>query len=209
MLRQRTIKSPVHAIGIGVHSGAKVRMSLRPAQAGSGIQFVRSDLEGLNSVRACAESVSDTALSTTISQGPINVATVEHLMSALWGLGIDNLVIELSSEEVPIMDGSAAPFVDMINSVGILELDEAKQFIRINREISVSQGEATASLKPYAGFKAGYTFVADHAVFNRYPKYAELDFSTTSYESAVSGARSFGIFCLHPDLKWRRTRFAS
>ena len=193
MFRQRTIKSPVHAIGIGVHSGAKVRMGLRPAKAGSGIQFVRTDLEGANSVRACAESVSDTALSTTISQGPINVATVEHLMSALWGLGVDNLFIELSAEEVPIMDGSAAPFIDMINSVGIVDLDEAKQFIRINREICVNQGEATASLKPYAGFKAGYTFVADHKVFNRYPKYAELDFGTTSYEASVSGARSFGL----------------
>lgn len=193
MLRQRTINSPVHAIGIGVHSGAKVRMSLRPAKAGSGIQFVRSDLESVNRIRACAENVSDTALSTTISQGAINVATVEHLMSALWGMGIDNLVIELSSEEVPIMDGSAAPFVDMIHSVGIAELDDAKQFIRINREISVSQGEATASLKPYSGFKAGYTFVANHPVFNRYPKYAELDFGTTSYEAAVSGARSFGL----------------
>jgi UDP-3-O-[3-hydroxymyristoyl] N-acetylglucosamine deacetylase len=193
MFRQRTIKSPVHAIGIGVHSGAKVRMGLRPAKAGSGIQFVRTDLDGANSVRACAESVSDTALSTTISQGPINVATVEHLMSALWGLGVDNLFIELSAEEVPIMDGSAAPFIDMINSVGIVDLDEAKQFIRINREICVNQGEATASLKPYAGFKAGYTFVADHKVFNRYPKYAELDFGTTSYEASVSGARSFGL----------------
>ena len=193
MFRQRTIKSPVHAIGIGVHSGAKVRMGLRPAKAGSGIQFVRTDLDGANSVRARAESVSDTALSTTISQGPINVATVEHLMSALWGLGVDNLFIELSAEEVPIMDGSAAPFIDMINSVGIVDLDEAKQFIRINREICVNQGEATASLKPYAGFKAGYTFVADHKVFNRYPKYAELDFGTTSYEASVSGARSFGL----------------
>ncbi len=193
MFRQRTIKSPVHAIGIGVHSGAKVRMGLRPAKAGSGIQFVRTDLDGANSVRACAESVSDTALSTTISQGPINVATVEHLMSALWGLGVDNLFIELSAEEVPIMDGSAAPFIDMINSVGIVDLDEAKQFIRINREICVNQGEATASLKPYAGFKAGYTFVADHKVFNRYPKHAELDFGTTSYEASVSGARSFGL----------------
>jgi UDP-3-O-[3-hydroxymyristoyl] N-acetylglucosamine deacetylase len=193
MFRQRTIKSPVHAIGIGVHSGARVRMGLRPAKAGSGIRFVRTDLDGTNSVRACAESVSDTALSTTISQGPINVATVEHLMSALWGLGVDNLVIELSAEEVPIMDGSAAPFIDMLNSVGIIDLDEAKQFIRINREICVNQGEATASLKPYAGFKAGYTFVADHKVFNRYPKYAELDFGTTSYEASVSGARSFGL----------------
>lgn len=193
MFRQRTIKSPVHAIGIGVHSGAKVRMGLRPAKAGSGIQFVRTDLDGAKSVRACAESVSDTALSTTISQGPINVATVEHLMSALWGLGVDNLFIELSAEEVPIMDGSAAPFIDMINSVGIVDLDEAKQFIRINREICVNQGEATASLKPYAGFKAGYTFVADHKVFNRYPKYAELDFGSTSYEASVSGARSFGL----------------
>jgi UDP-3-O-[3-hydroxymyristoyl] N-acetylglucosamine deacetylase len=193
MFRQKTIKSSVHAIGIGVHSGDKVRMSLRPAKSGTGIVFVRSDLDLSSRVIACAERVSDTTLSTTISQDNVNVATVEHLMSALWGLGVDNLIIELSSEEVPIMDGSASPFVDMINSVGLVELDEAKQFIRVTREIRVTQGDATATLRPYAGFKAGYTFVADHEVYNKYPKYVELDFDDISYGAALSKARSFGL----------------
>jgi len=121
------------------------------------------------------------------------VATVEHLMSALWGLGIDNLIVELSSEEVPIMDGSAAPFISMINTVGIIEQRALKQFIRVKREITVHQGDATATLVPYLGFKAAYTFVVDHPVYNRHPKVAELDFCTSSYVDEVSQARSFGL----------------
>ena len=121
MLKQRTIREPVHAIGIGVHSGAKVRMTLRPGEINSGINFIRSDLGGAqNRVPALADYVADTTLSTSIADGAVHVATVEHLMSSLWGLGIDNLLIELSAEEVPIMDGSAAPFIKMINSAGIV-----------------------------------------------------------------------------------------
>ncbi|MEJ2090244.1 MAG: UDP-3-O-acyl-N-acetylglucosamine deacetylase, partial [Gammaproteobacteria bacterium] len=120
MFRQRTIKKPVHAIGIGVHSGQKVRMTLRPAGENTGIVFVRSDL-GNAAIRARASNVSDTTLATSIAENGAQVATVEHLMSALWGLSIDNLLIELNNEEVPIMDGSAAPFVYLINSVGIVE----------------------------------------------------------------------------------------
>jgi UDP-3-O-[3-hydroxymyristoyl] N-acetylglucosamine deacetylase len=137
--------------------------------------------------------VSDTTLATTVANGVVSVATVEHLMSALWGLGIDNLIIELSAEEVPIMDGSAAPFIDMIESVGVIEQDTARQFIRITREISVSQEDAIASIAPYDGFKAGYTFVANHPVYDRFPKYVEMDFARTSYVEQVSGARSFGL----------------
>lgn len=193
MLRQRTIRKPVHAIGIGVHSGEKVRMTLRPAEEDTGIVFVRSDLRGTQPIRACADNVSDTTLSTSLGNGGVQVATVEHLMSALWGIGIDNVSVELSSEEVPIMDGSASPFIHLINTVGIVEQRAAKQFIRITRDIEVAQGDAVAKLSPHEGFKAGYTFVADHAVYNRYPKYAELDFSSTSYVDEVSGARSFGL----------------
>ncbi len=193
MLRQRTIKRAVHAIGIGVHSGEKVRMTLRPAGENSGIRFQRSDIKGSQSIGADAENVSDTTLSTSLGHHDVRVATVEHLMSALWGLGIDNLLVELSSEEVPIMDGSASPFVYLINTVGIVEQNAPKQFIRITREIQVNQGDAYACLKPHNGFKAGYTFVADHPVYNRYPKYAELDFSNISYVDAVSRARSFGL----------------
>ncbi|MCZ6619162.1 MAG: UDP-3-O-acyl-N-acetylglucosamine deacetylase, partial [Gammaproteobacteria bacterium] len=194
MLRQRTIKRSVHAIGIGVHSGKKVRMALRPAGENTGILFVRTDISSAT-VRARAQNVSDTTLSTSIAENGVQVATVEHLLSALWGVGIDNLVVELSSEEVPIMDGSAAPFVYLINSVGIVEQNAAKEFIRIKREIRVTQGDAVASLKPYDGFKADYTFVADHPIYNRYPKETTLDFGNVSYVEEVSRARSFGLAC--------------
>jgi UDP-3-O-[3-hydroxymyristoyl] N-acetylglucosamine deacetylase len=167
-------------------------MTLRPAGENTGILFVRTDA-GHATVRARAQHVSDTTLSTSISENGVQVATVEHLLSALWGLGIDNLVVELNAEEVPIMDGSAAPFVYLINSVGIVEQNAGKEFIRIKREIRVTQGDAIASLRPFEGFKADYTFVADHPVYNRYPKRSRLDFAHTSYAAEVSRARSFGL----------------
>ncbi len=191
MLRQRTIQRPVHAIGIGVHSAAKVRMTLRPAEENTGIVFRRTDYHA--TIQACVLNVSDTTLSTTLTESGISVATVEHLMSALWGMQIDNVIVELSAEEVPIMDGSAAPFIRLIKSVGVREQDAPKEFIRITRDVSVSQGDAVATLKPFNGFKAGYTFVAEHPVYNRYPKRADLDFARVSYERDVSGARSFGL----------------
>ena len=196
MLCQRTIRAPVYALSVGVHTGKKVAMTLRPAPADTGIRFVRTDLQRpphMATVRALARNVSDTTLSTSIVENGVQVATVEHLMSALWGLGIDNLVVELSGEEVPIMDGSAAPFVHLIEGTGIEELPAPRQFVRITREIEVSQGGATAVLRPYDGFRAAYTFVADHPVFNRYPKRVEVDFAQTSYVAEVSQARSFGL----------------
>lgn len=195
--RQKTIRRPVYAIGIGVHSGKKVRMTLRPAGENTGIVFVRTDLATAAgrppAVRADALKVSDTTLSTTLSDNDVQAATVEHLMSALWGVGIDNLVVELNSEEVPIMDGSAAPFINLIDSVGVVEQRAARHFIRITREVKVTQGDAFAILKPHEGFKASYTFVADHPVFNRYPKQASIDFDAVSYVADVSAARSFGL----------------
>jgi UDP-3-O-[3-hydroxymyristoyl] N-acetylglucosamine deacetylase len=197
MLKQKTIRRPAHAIGIGVHSGKTVRMTMRPAGENTGIVFVRTDLAARFgrpvAVRADALKVSDTTLSTTLSDNDTQVATVEHLMSALWGLGIDNLVVELNSEEVPIMDGSAAPFINLIDSVGVVEQRAARRFIRIKREVKVTQGDAVAILRPYEGFKAHYTFVADHPVFNRYPKQTSLDFNKVSYVTEVSSARSFGL----------------
>ncbi len=192
MLSQKTICAPAHAIGTGVHSGKNVRMTLRPADADTGVQFIRTDIRNSRPVRALVQNVSDTTLSTSIIQDGVQVATVEHLMSGLWGLGIDNLLVELSGEEVPIMDGSAAPFINLIRSVGIQELPVAKKLFRITRKITVSQGDAWASLAPYSGFKAAYTFVKDHPVYRRYPKYAELDFAHNSYVNDVSRARSFG-----------------
>ena len=151
-----------------------MRLTLRPAEANSGIDFDRLDVPA-SPVAATAQNVTDTTLSTSIGDHGVQVATVEHLMSALWGLGIDNVRVELTGEEVPIMDGSAQPFVEMIQGAGIRELAAPRKFIKITREISVTQGDAHASLQPYDGFRAAYTFVADHPVFNRYPKRADVD----------------------------------
>jgi len=182
----------VHAIGIGVHSGNKVRMTLRPAEANTGIRFVRADCPDV-AVAALAQNVSSTLLSTSISEEGSNISTVEHLMSALWGLAIDNAVIELSGNEVPIMDGSAGPFVKLIESVGARDQSVPRKFIRITQELTVAQGDAVARLSPYDGFKGTYTFVADHPVYNRYPKRVELDFTRDSYRDDLSRARSFGL----------------
>jgi UDP-3-O-[3-hydroxymyristoyl] N-acetylglucosamine deacetylase len=192
MPRQRTLRKSVHAIGIGVHSGNKVRMTLRPAEANTGIRFVRTDCPDV-AVAALAQNVSSTLLSTSISEEGSNISTVEHLMSALWGLAIDNAVIELSGNEVPIMDGSAGPFVKLIESVGARDQSVPRKFIRITQELTVAQGDAVARLSPYDGFKGTYTFVADHPVYNRYPKRVELDFTRDSYRDDLSRARSFGL----------------
>ena len=167
-------------------------MTLRPAEANAGIDFDRLDVAS-SPVAATAQNVTDTTLSTSIGDHGVQVATVEHLMSALWGLAIDNIRVELTNEEVPIMDGSAQPFVEMIQGAGIRELSAPRKFIKITREVSVSQGAAHASLRPYDGFRAAYTFVADHPVFNRYPKRVEVDFSSACYVGEVCAARSFGL----------------
>lgn len=169
-------------------------MTLRPAEENSGIVFVRTDVGG-GAAPVCADArqVVDTTLSTTVAERGVQVATVEHLMSALWGLGVDNLLVELNSEEVPIMDGSAAPFVYLIRSVGVVEQRAAREFIRVTREVAVTQGDAVATLKPFEGFRAHYRFVADHPVYNRYPKQATLDFDAICYVEDVSRARSFGL----------------
>ena len=192
MLCQRTIKRPAHAIGIGVHTGRAVRMTLRPAPANAGIVFYRADAPH-RPVQALAQNVSDTTLATSIAEHGTQIATVEHLMSALWGLGIDNLRVALSAEEVPIMDGSAAPFVRMVQGAGIRELEAPRAYIRILRKIAVSQGDAHATLRPFDGFRASYTFEADHPVYNRHPKQVKLDFQSASYVDEVCGARSFGL----------------
>ena len=193
MFRQRTIKTSATTLGIGVHTGNKVQMTLNPAPKNTGIVFVRTDLQGRPRVSANVKNVSSTILTTSLTESGVTVSCVEHLMAALWSLGIDNLFIELSSEEVPIMDGSSAPFIYLIRSAGILEQKIAKQFIRILDAVEVSGDHTRASLLPHDGFKASYTFVCDHHVYNRYPKYTKLDFSETSFVDEVSRARTFGL----------------
>lgn len=191
-LPQRTIRRPVHVIGIGVHSGATSRVTLRPADANTGIRFVRADRGGA-SIPALVDNVGDTLLSTSLLLGGHRVATVEHLMSALWGLEIDNVIVELVGEEVPILDGSAAPFVSLIRTGGVVEQRAPRQFIRITDEIEVADGDSFARLSPCEGFRAAYTFVADHPVYNRHPKRSSIDFAREPFVRSVASARTFGL----------------
>ena len=193
MIRQRTLKNSIKATGIGLHTGQKVYLTLKPAAENTGIVFRRTDLEPSVDIQASALNVVDTTLSTNLSSNGVRVATVEHLLSALAGLGIDNLVVELSSEEVPIMDGSAAPFVFLVQSAGIQEQDAPKQFIRIKKEVTVENEGKTATFKPFDGFKVGFCIDFDHPAFATRNKTASLDFSSTSFVKEVSRARTFGF----------------
>ncbi len=193
MIRQRTLKNTIRATGVGLHSGKKVYLTLKPAPIDSGIVFIRTDLEPNVEIAARAENVGETMLSTTLVKNSVKVATVEHLLSAMAGLGIDNCRIELSSEEVPIMDGSAGPFVFLIQSAGIQEQDAAKKFIRITREVTVEEDGKTATFVPFNGFKVGFSIDFDHPVFKNRNQEACIDFSSTSFVKEVSRARTFGF----------------
>lgn len=193
MIRQRTLKNTIRATGVGLHSGKKVYLTLKPAPIDSGIVFIRTDLEPNVEITARAENVGETMLSTTLVKNGVKVATVEHLLSAMAGLGIDNCRIELSAEEVPIMDGSAGPFVFLIQSAGIQEQDAAKKFIRITREVTVEEDGKTATFVPFNGFKVGFSIDFDHPVFKNRNQDACIDFSSTSFVKEVSRARTFGF----------------
>lgn len=203
MLKQRTLKNIIRATGVGLHTGQKVYLTLRPAPANTGIIFVRTDLETREEIPARAHLVGDTTLSTTLIKGDVRVATIEHLMSAMSGLGIDNAYIEVSAPEVPIMDGSAGPFVFLIQSAGIEEQDAAKQFIRILKPIHLTDGDKSVSLEPFNGFKVSYTLLYDHPVYRRYTKSATIDFSSTSFVKEVSRARTFGFMHEFEELRNR------
>jgi UDP-3-O-[3-hydroxymyristoyl] N-acetylglucosamine deacetylase len=193
MLRQRTLKNSIRATGIGLHSGQKVYMTIRPAADNTGIVFRRLDLEPPVDVKADALSVGDTLLGTTLVKGQTMVATVEHLMAALAGLGIDNAFIDLSAPEVPIMDGSSAPFVFLLQSAGIAEQSSLKRFMRIKKTVRVEDGDKWAEFKPYDGYKVNLSIDFDHPIFKRHTQTASIDFSTTSFVKQVSRARTFGF----------------
>lgn len=202
MIRQRTLKNVIRATGVGLHSGKKVYMTLRPAPVDTGIVFVRTDLDPEVQIPAKAHNVTDTTLCTALSSGGAKVATVEHLMSALAGLGIDNAYVDLSAPEVPIMDGSAGPFVFLIQSAGISEQNAPKKFIRIKREITVTEGDKEATFRPHQGFKVAFSIDFDHPVFEEQTQTAMVDFSTTSFVKEVSRARTFGFM---RDLEYLRS----
>ncbi len=201
MIKQRTLKNTIRAMGVGLHTGEKVFLTLKPAAPDSGIVFRRIDLNPVVEITASTENVGDTTLSTTLVKEGVRVATVEHLLSAMAGLGIDNAIIEVSAPEVPIMDGSAGPFVFLLQSAGILEQEAPKRFLRIKRRIKVTDGDKWVSLEPCDGFKVSFTLDYDHPVLKNSIQEATLDFSTISYVKEVSRARTFGFLS---EYEWLR-----
>lgn len=203
MLCQRTLKHTIRASGIGLHTGEKIYLTVRPAPVNSGIVFRRTDLVPPVEIAATATNVGETTMSSTLVRGGVKVSTVEHLMSALAGLGIDNAIIELTAAEVPIMDGSAGPFVFLFQAAGILEQEAPKRFVRIKRRIEVREGDKLAAFEPYDGFKVSFNIEFDHPVFTEDTKSAEVDFSTTAYVKEVARARTFGFM---RDIEYLRSK---
>ncbi|MFT5571708.1 MAG: UDP-3-O-[3-hydroxymyristoyl] N-acetylglucosamine deacetylase [Cryomorphaceae bacterium] len=193
MINQRTLKNVIRATGVGLHTGEKVYLTLRPAAVDTGIVFRRVDLDPVVELYASPERVGDTRLSTALKEGDVTVSTVEHLMSALAGLGIDNVYVELTSPEVPIMDGSAAPFVFLVQSAGVVEQSAPKKFIRVIKTVRIEDGDKWAQFDPFEGFKVSFSIDFDHPIFAKSPQSATVDFSTTSFVKEVSRARTFGF----------------
>ncbi|KLJ02339.1 UDP-3-O-acyl-N-acetylglucosamine deacetylase [Luteimonas sp. FCS-9] len=200
---QRTIKNVIRATGVGLHSGEKVFLTLRPAAPDTGIVFRRVDLDPVVEIPAQGGLVTETTLCTGLSLGAANVQTVEHLMSALAGLGVDNLYVELSAAEVPIMDGSSGPFVFLLQSAGVVEQAAPKRFIRILSPIEVREGDKIARFEPYDGFRLDFTIAFDHPAIPLAQSRAEVEFSTEAYIREVSRARTFGFM---RDLEYMRER---
>jgi UDP-3-O-[3-hydroxymyristoyl] N-acetylglucosamine deacetylase len=203
MLGQRTLKNSIRAQGVGLHSGQKVLMTLRPAAPDTGIVFRRTDLDPPVDVPARAENVGDTQLGTTLINGKGRVSTVEHLLSAFAGLGIDNAHVDVSAPEVPIMDGSAGPFVFLLQSAGFEEQRAPKKFVRIRQRVRVEDGDKWAEFRPFDGFKVNFEIEFNHPLFKRRSQKASMDFSTTSFLKEVSRARTFGFM---RDLEMMRAR---
>lgn len=193
MIRQRTLKNSIRATGVGLHTGEKVYLTLRPAAPNTGIVFRRVDLPEPVEIKAHPENVGDTQLSTCLVQDEVRVSTIEHLLSAMAGLGIDNAYVDLSAPEVPIMDGSAGPFVFLVRSAGIQEQDVPKTFIRIKRPVRVEEGDKWVAFEPFEGFKVSFTLDFDHPLFKSSVQRATVDFSSTSFVKEVSRARTFGF----------------
>lgn len=193
MIPQRTLKNVVRATGVGLHTGQKVYLSLRPASANTGIMFRRIDLAQPVDIPAAALRVGDTRLSCCLERDGIRVATVEHLMSAFAGLGVDNAYVDLTAGEVPIMDGSAGPFVFLIQSAGVQEQNAPKRFIRILKTVEVRDGEKWARFEPHSGFRVDFSIAFNHPVFQQASQRIQVDFAATSYVKEIARARTFGF----------------
>ncbi|AOE50459.1 UDP-3-O-acyl-N-acetylglucosamine deacetylase [Kangiella sediminilitoris] len=193
MIRQRTLKTTIRATGVGLHTGDKVYLTLRPAPVDTGIVFRRVDLDPIVEIDAKPENVGDTTLSTCLVKDGVRISTVEHLLSAMAGLGLDNAYIDVSAPEVPIMDGSASPFVFLLQSAGVTEQNAPKKFIKIKKKVTVEDGDKKATFEPFDGFKVAFTIDFDHPVFKKSSQTSVIDFSTTSFVKEVSRARTFGF----------------
>lgn len=193
MLPQRTLKKIVKTVGIGLHSGKKVKLVLRPAAANTGIVFRRVDLNPIVDIKAEAEAVGETMLSTTLVKDGVKISTIEHIMSALAGLGIDNAYVDINAVEVPIMDGSAAPFVFLIQSAGIEEQFAAKKFVKITKPIKFENSSGWAELTPFDGFRIDFKIDFEHPAVKETRQFLSLDLSNQSYAREISRARTFGF----------------
>jgi UDP-3-O-[3-hydroxymyristoyl] N-acetylglucosamine deacetylase len=193
MLKQRTLKSAIKTTGVGLHTGARVDLVLRPAAPDTGVVFHRVDLERPVSIRADALHVGDTRLSSSLKQDGVGVSTVEHIMSALAGLGIDNLHVDVAGPEIPIMDGSAGPFVFLLQSAGVIEQEAPKRYLRIRAPVEVRDGDKWARFDPFAGFRLDFTIDFPHPVFGSENRHVVIDFAEHSYVKEVARARTFGF----------------
>ena len=193
MLKQKTIAAAVKTVGIGLHSGRKSTLTIKPGPINSGIQFVRVDLPEPKQIPAHALAVCDTRLASVIQKDGVRISTVEHLLSACAGLGLDNLVIELDCEEVPIMDGSAASFLFLIESAGIIEQSAPRQFMVIKKPVEVREGDKLARLEPFAGFKLDFTIDFKHPALDKTGQHFTIDFAEQAYRSEIGRARTFGF----------------
>ncbi len=193
MLKQRTLRNSIKASGIGLHSGEQVNIELMPSEPDTGIRFLRTDLQEDLEIPATAREVGFTTLSTTLGSGTNQISTIEHLLSAIAGLGIDNCLVKVDGPEMPIMDGSAGPFVFLLQAAGIAEQDVKKKFIKVLKEVKVTRDDAYAYIKPFDGFKVSFSIEFNHPVQNRYPAESTIDFSSTSFVREVCRARTFGF----------------
>jgi UDP-3-O-[3-hydroxymyristoyl] N-acetylglucosamine deacetylase len=199
VIKQRTLRHDIRAMGVGLHTGEKVFLTLKPAPINTGVKFKRVDLSPMVEIPARAEFVGDTTLSTTLAKNGAQISTVEHLLSAIAGLGIDNVMIEVNAPEVPIMDGSAGPFIFLLQSAGIKEQNAAKKFLRVKKRIYVENDGKWALLEPFEGFKVSLELDFNHPVLKKSTQSAILDFSSISYVKEVSRARTFGFMS---DYEW-------
>ncbi len=193
MLKQRTLKTIIRASGVGLHGGVKVNLTLRPAAPNTGIVFRRVDLPEPLDIPASAQLIGDTRMCSCLEKEGVKVGTIEHLMSALCGLGIDNAWIDIDAPEVPILDGSAAPFIFLIQSAGIEEQAAAKKFIRVTKPITVTDGDKWAKFEPYDGYRLSFSIVFKHPAIDKSAQFAEVDFAEQSYVREISRARTFGF----------------